>query len=98
MTQRLLIEYVKEDRGYKTKCWIWQGAINKETGYGHCGRPTHLGEMYAHRYMYKKQQVTKMKKLRSQGLSYYAIGNIFDVYDSVVRKICLGNIYKEYCP
>lgn len=28
------LEYIEEDRGYETPCWIWQRAINKRTGYG----------------------------------------------------------------
>jgi len=28
------VEYVKKDMGYKTPCWIWERAIDKNTGYG----------------------------------------------------------------
>lgn len=34
---RLLIEYVEEDRGYLSPCWIWQGVLT-ETGYPRKGR------------------------------------------------------------
>ena len=55
MANTIVLEenYIKEDRGYKTKCWIWQGYINKK-GYGQCWPKTHLGEYYVHRWMYKK--------------------------------------------
>lgn len=36
-------DYIEEDRGYETPCWIWQRAINKRWGYGHeNGRRAHV--------------------------------------------------------
>lgn len=36
-------------------CWIWQGCCNKD-GYGRCKASSHLGEVQAHRYFYKKHK------------------------------------------
>lgn len=45
-----VVEYVEEDRGYKTKCWIWQRCLSPQ-GYGAVGRSK---GSTAHRYMYEK--------------------------------------------
>jgi hypothetical protein len=45
------IEYVEEDRGYETPCWIWQRAIGK-LGYGngyHEGRQQNMHIVYYRR-------------------------------------------------
>lgn len=44
------VEYVEEDRGYKTKCWIWQRGFSGD--YGAVG--VSKGGGLAHRYMYEK--------------------------------------------
>lgn len=39
------IDFMEEDRGYETPCWIWQRAINKRWGYGiNSGRRAHIVE------------------------------------------------------
>lgn len=45
-------EYVVEDRGYTTPCWIWQQAIHKQTGYGLSS--AHGVNIWAHRMMYER--------------------------------------------
>jgi len=41
--------YAKEDRGYVTRCWIWQGRIDS-TGYGR------LGRRLAHRVIHERRK------------------------------------------
>lgn len=43
-------DYIEEDRGYNTACWIWQGGKDR-TGYGLVNRPEHRGA--AHIWYYK---------------------------------------------
>lgn len=43
------VEYLEEDRGYTTLCWIWQRYVNPRTGYGYTPTAT------AHRYVYEKE-------------------------------------------
>lgn len=44
-------DYVEEDRGFGTPCWIWQRAFDG-TGYG---RACHDGRMFqAHRFIYER--------------------------------------------
>jgi hypothetical protein len=46
-------DYVEEDRGYLTPCWIWQRALNNK-GYGLTGRGSTTGrQRAAHRYFYE---------------------------------------------
>jgi hypothetical protein len=42
------LDYIEEDRGYKTPCWIWQRSVNNR-GYGYTSRN---GEYLAHRAYY----------------------------------------------
>ena len=51
--------YRKEDRGYSTPCWIWQGATtadSKRPGYGKIF--INGGLCYAHRYFYERYKGT----------------------------------------
>lgn len=41
------VEYVEEDRGYKTPCWVWQRSLSPK-GYGTCWHGS------AHRYYYQQ--------------------------------------------
>lgn len=43
------VQYVEEDRGYDTPCWIWQGAIDAD-GYGKANN----GGGNAHRAVYRQ--------------------------------------------
>lgn len=50
------MNWIEEDRGYKTPCWIWQGSINNKTGYGIY---KHNGRLHsAHRFIYIKYKGT----------------------------------------
>jgi hypothetical protein len=42
------VEWIEEDRGHETPCWIWQRAVNTDTGYGT------VGGLYAHRIVYER--------------------------------------------
>lgn len=45
-------DYLVEDRGYATPCWIWQGATDS-SGYGSLGI---MGKMFsAHRFYFEKE-------------------------------------------
>lgn len=46
------VEYLEEDRGHSTPCWIWQKSITKSTGYGWEAK----SRQTAHRYMYIKHK------------------------------------------
>ena len=58
------VDYIEEDRGYKTPCWIWQRSID-DGGYGtvHIGRTT----VRSHRHVYEK---IKREKIPS-GMELY---------------------------
>lgn len=43
-------DYVLEDRGYTSSCWVWQKALNPK-GYGMLNRD---GIQYAHRWYYER--------------------------------------------
>lgn len=45
------LDYIVEDRGYKTPCWIWQKSVDKD-GYGN-GSKNHKAER-AHRLYYRR--------------------------------------------
>lgn len=42
-------DYIEEDRGHDTPCWIWQGAVDRR-GHGHILRDGYHGQ--AHRWFY----------------------------------------------
>lgn len=45
------LEYVEEDRGYETPCWIWQRSLDRN-GYGQGSRPD--GQRKAYRIYYER--------------------------------------------
>lgn len=46
------VDYIEEDRGYETPCWIWQRTLNNK-GYGICRRD---GRWFAaHRWFYEQR-------------------------------------------
>lgn len=47
------VEYVEEDRGYSTPCWIWQ-LSKSEPGYGNAYNPKTRKKTKAHRMMYER--------------------------------------------
>lgn len=49
--RRKPVSYTVEDRGFRTLCWIWNGAM-RESGYGRIDRE---GPRPAHRFMYEQR-------------------------------------------
>jgi hypothetical protein len=47
------LEYVEEDRGYKTKCWIWQ-RYTRKYGYGYTWDPVRKIKISAYRLYYER--------------------------------------------
>lgn len=47
------LEYIEEDRGYLTPCWMWQRHCN-ESGYGMVGSKKHRSKL-AHRVFYERK-------------------------------------------
>lgn len=47
------VDYVEEDRGFETPCWIWQRKLTKK-GYGIVGLPDG-SEQVAHRWVYERE-------------------------------------------
>jgi hypothetical protein len=52
----VMCDYVVEDRGYKTECWIWQRG--QSDGYGRIWDADEQKEVKAHRYFYLKSGKT----------------------------------------
>lgn len=50
--RRATPDYLAEDRGYVTPCWVWQGSLN-DRGYGRHGSHK-MGTRMAHRVYYEK--------------------------------------------
>lgn len=50
-TRRCPVDYVVEDRGYKTPCWIWQLGITK---WGYAKLKMNGKTVHAHRYYYEQ--------------------------------------------
>jgi hypothetical protein len=49
------VDYIEEDRGHETPCWIWQRSLNNR-GYGLTARGSQTGRMRAaHRYYYEER-------------------------------------------
>ena len=49
-------QYVEEDRGFDTPCWIWQGYIHVDNGYGEISRVNRAGRTRAaHRAFYEEE-------------------------------------------
>jgi hypothetical protein len=46
------VEYVEEDRGFESPCWIWQRSTDPK-GYGRIG-VGHSGSQLAHRALYER--------------------------------------------
>jgi len=51
-------DYLEENRGYETPCWIWQGAHDWD-GYGLVNRPAHRGNVHI---LYYKLHVAPVPK------------------------------------
>lgn len=53
---RFYMKLIEEDRGYRTRCWIWTGGTNGRYGQfyieGGPQRATRTGRVYAHRFAY----------------------------------------------
>lgn len=49
---RKRIEYLEEDRGFTTPCWIWQKAISRGSGYGAAYDREAGRQVLAHRKFY----------------------------------------------
>ena len=48
------VDYLLEDRGYTTPCWIFQGRLDSRSGYGHINRDGVC--RWAHRYFYEQHK------------------------------------------
>lgn len=52
--RKSLSDWVVEDRGFETPCWVWQRKTVKRTGYGLVRLPEG-GEQQAHRWVYERE-------------------------------------------
>jgi hypothetical protein len=62
MANHLAIDYIEQDRGFATPCWIWQGAANNK-GYGLVNRNKRLKLAHVLYYEKFKGLVPKDKEL-----------------------------------
>lgn len=52
--RKSLAEYIEEDRGYTTPCWIWQRTMGKRSGYGRAWDGERM--IHAHQLIYKRHK------------------------------------------
>lgn len=71
LTRKSDIDYVEEDRGYETPCWIWQLKI--AGGYGHIkfkGEDFHAHIYYYEQYRGRLPEYARLKKGRTHELDH----------------------------